>query len=170
MAIVVSDWKIEHVLTNGLTILLLDFGDDMADEVEMPVEQQSETTAALYARWGKNHPTGGAQRTLSWTRRVYHSSPAAARAYCIAHSGLMPYGRTGKIRQSIRDGAVFEHHDVSVISAATTAVRLIPHATLTAYTAKVGKTVPISGYEAPGLPFSWITTPFGEITEPFGSI
>ena len=153
---------------SGGSTRLLDIGDQVAEELALPIEAGSYGYTPIGAAWGLSQPGGGARRTLEWTRRVEHASHVAAATYSIGHPALLPFAKAGKLRITISGGAVWDLHDAVLLGA--TAPRDVrgQFATLNRYRAEAGRTQIVSGLPlTAGVPFAWWVESFSSITTAF---
>lgn len=159
-----SVWKLEFVSAAG-TLLLLDYGDDLDEELAFDTEQSVGTYKPIGAGWGEASAEGGAMTSLSWTVRRSHASHAALRAFCLRHPALMPYGQTGALRVSIQGGETWEIEDCALASSKPQPLTTGPFRSLTVYQATGGRMVPVSAIELyVGIPWEFILQNWEDIT------
>lgn len=162
---IVSRWQIDHVQPHGRTTRLLDYGDELADELPLPLEQTASDYSAIASRWGGASADGAARRTIVFTRYQFHADDDAVCRHVLLHPARMPLAKQGKLVISHDSGLVVEMRQAVVLSASPAVAPPAPFRTMTSYQITAGETVPVAGYtpEA-GDPWEWLTTEWQDIT------
>lgn len=160
---ILSSYRIDFTSDSGKSTRLLDYGDGLR---EMPVFAISQSRATgsgvLGAKWGRAQASGGARRTLGWSRMLEHATPAAAESYAQSHSAGLTDNH-GTIRVSVNGSEVWDFHDATLLDVTCLRNRFDgDSATDTRYQLDCGHTLPVSGlawYE--GIPAEWVLRQHG---------
>ncbi len=155
--------------------VLLDFGsvsgDELADDIEFGVEQQTSSYSAIGQIFGSASADGGARRPISFSRRIFHADRAAALNYCHVYPALLPLATEGTLTVENQGGATFEYRDAVILSGTPRPSYPSGHATDTVYRLSAGNMVPTAGLPvAPGYPLEWYLTNCTDIDTPCGDL
>jgi hypothetical protein len=159
-----SVWRIELINAAGTT-RLLDFGDDISEEIKPKISQDAARYAPIGAAWGETEEQPGALVTLGWDRRENHASHAAARGHVMRAAAATATRKTGTLRISIQDGEVWDIEDCTVLATEPVTVTKGPIRTLTTYQAIGGRMIPAEAIALySGIPWEYILQNWEAVT------
>ncbi len=160
----------------GDEFVLLDFGDLMEKEPQLPVSQGVTTSAPIFSPFGHAFALGAALHTATWSRQRMLDR-ALPRTQALMDAYRFPWGDQGRLRAQLLDGATWEWDRSAVESIEPS---YPPHSRrsylLQAYSAKCGPMRLIAGPLPTGTEAIWdflvpsvcpnwedVTTPWPEI-------
>ncbi|MBK1884097.1 hypothetical protein JIN85_16880 [Luteolibacter pohnpeiensis] len=142
---------------DGASIVLLNYGELMDKEPTFPTQADAVSRSPIGARWGRNRASGGAQRSLTWSRWLICDDNNAARALQFSHPAILPYEQDGTLRFTIQGGDTWEIKDAVLLGCNPEILEKIPFAVRMSYSARGGVTRPISEITLfPGITPNWI--------------
>jgi hypothetical protein len=138
-----SSHKLEFISSTGSTVVLLDLGDYLEQDIDMGMQNQVETYAAIGAAWGKARPKGGARRNVDFGVFRNHASHSAADEFVITHAPSLPFTATGKLRVTLASGSAWDMADAVIVAAVPRRSDEMDFGTLTRYRIEAGKTTAV---------------------------
>lgn len=138
----------------GDEFVLLDFGDLMEKEPQLPIAQETTQTSPLFSPFGHVQARGGAKTSAAWTRR--RDLESFPRTQALLDHWLFPWGDSGTLTAEIDGGATFAW-DRSAVSAISPDYPPIPGtaALLQSYSANCGPMRLVAGPVPPGTRAYW---------------
>lgn len=147
--------------------VLLDIGNETADDIVPSAEQAVTNYVPIGARWGRANGEGGARRPIEFSRRVIHASRADAIAFVWTHPTQLLAMGSGKIRVDIEDGPSFELADATMLSVVPRLHAAAGNITITEYRLTAGEMRPVANFPTvPGLPIAWQLVPIEHLDSP----
>ena len=107
MAFISSNWKITFDHGGANAFQLVNWGDDIDEEIAFPWAQQVDTSkpvrGAVVAKFGRG------RAEMSFTVSVWktHATHAAARNYLLAHAASLPLGMAKTLRIEVQGGSSY---------------------------------------------------------------
>lgn len=165
----ISDIKITW---NPGGVVLLDFGDEIGDELAPGMSQMVSEFAAIGLAWGSGSADGGARRDVSFSRIVTtHANRAAVLNYCMLYPAQLANLGPGELTVEVQGGATILMESAAIQACNPQPLLVPPNSSLTQFRISAHKTRPISGYPvAAGVPLGWWTEAFGDIGAAFGDL
>lgn len=114
---VVSDWKLTFVPPVGGSLVILNYGEDTAEEFAFPWNQQHQGSNRVRAARAANFARGNVTNGLRFTTVKDHATNTAAKLWCLQlQVALNVYsGVTGTLKLEINGAAVwFEMASASI--------------------------------------------------------
>lgn len=99
-----------------LNKILLDHGEWMLEEPEMPVSGQSQQSIRPGLEWGKSFGRGNKIRSLRWSRVLEFPTPEERLGYEMFKPALAPVGESGTLIAEINGGSSFAIADFTLLS------------------------------------------------------
>lgn len=114
---VVSDWKLTFVPPAGGSLVILNYGEDTAEEFSFPWKQQSQGGNPVAGALAINFARGNVTNGLRFTTVMDHATNNAAKLWCLQlQLALNAYsGVTGTLKLEINGEAIwFEMASASI--------------------------------------------------------
>lgn len=116
MAFVVSNWRIRYILSDTSEFLIVDFGDEIDEEIELPWSQRVDTFRPLRGTGVKKYGRDQIETTLSIGVWKIHATHAAARNYILALAASVPKGESKDVRIDVLGGNVYRLRNAAIVA------------------------------------------------------
>lgn len=108
MAFIASNWKITFDLGGASAFQLVDFWEEIDEELKFPWAQGVDTAKPLGARSALKFARGGADMAFTLGKWQTHATQAAARNYLLSHAASLPIKKTKVLTVEVYGGESFE--------------------------------------------------------------
>ena len=107
MAFVVSNWRVRYDVTGPSAFTLVNFLDEIDEELEIPWSQRVDTSKPMRGAGAKKFGRSQVETTLTLGVWKIHATHAAARNYCLAQAATVPTGVSSSLSIEVKDGEIY---------------------------------------------------------------
>ena len=107
MSFISSNWKITFDLGGASAFQLVDYGDELDDEISFPWSQGVDTARPMRATVVTRYARGAMETTFTVGVWKNHATQIAARNYLLAHAASLPLGVTKALRIDVYGGSSY---------------------------------------------------------------
>ena len=107
MAFIVSNWKITFDLGGASECQLLNWGDEIDEEISFPWSQTVDTGKPMGGAAAVKFARAAVETTFTFGKWKAHADQATARNYLLAHAAGLPMGVAKNLRIDVLSGASY---------------------------------------------------------------
>lgn len=107
MAFIVSNWKITFDLGGASAFQMVDWGDEIDEEISFPWSQSVDTAKPMRGAAATKFGRGAVETAFSVGVWKSHANQQTARNYLLAHAASLPLSVAKNLRIDVKDGSSY---------------------------------------------------------------